>query len=497
MEHGRYQSGIRKNCQRVSHEQGDCVLSDVSERTQKSSSKTLYNTYRRTIAIALNGVGPFIWIPLANVYGRRPIYLATTLIGAVSALGSGFARNFSQLLGVRAVNGIFPVSMALGPATVTDLFFYHQRGRALGLFTVFLTSGSHFAALFGGPVGQFLGWRWIFWITSIMNFITLAVIIVGLPETGYFDPRASTNDGDALPSPTPPPFSKRLYYSQLKPYTKFPGFKLKLRHFVLPSFRMAIYPSVLLPALYYAAQYCFAAILPAVTYSVVLEERFGWSTLQAGLAYGGTFTIGSIAGEVSHEHRSFPLCFSHSYSNSFCLQLLAGMVLDSILARESKRLGTDTPPPEVRLKAIWSGAILIPVGLLIYGFCMQYPAPWAAVLLGMFISIFGIQIVATSCYTYAIDCYRVEGLEVAQLFNFIRQEFSFTLAFYAVPLAHKIGFQFEMILFAGLGSVIAFLPMLWLMKYGRSVRHRMGQPKNVCVMEEIVRNARGADEVDP
>lgn len=78
----------------------------------------------------------------------------------VSALGCGFVQNYSQLLGVRAVNGLFPVSLALGPATVTDLFFYHQRGRATGVFTVFLTSGAHVAGLFGGPVGQFLGWRW-------------------------------------------------------------------------------------------------------------------------------------------------------------------------------------------------------------------------------------------------------------------------------------------------------------------------------------------------
>lgn len=105
-------------------------------------------------------MGPFIWIPLANVYGRRSVYLLTTAIGAASALGSGFVQNYSQLLGVRAVNGLFPVSLALGPATVADLFFYHQRGRATGTFTVFLTSGAHVAGLFGGPVGQFLGWRW-------------------------------------------------------------------------------------------------------------------------------------------------------------------------------------------------------------------------------------------------------------------------------------------------------------------------------------------------
>lgn len=44
--------------------------------------------------------------------------------------------------------------MALGPATVVDLFFYHQRGRAMGIFTVILTSGAHVAPIVGGLIGQ-------------------------------------------------------------------------------------------------------------------------------------------------------------------------------------------------------------------------------------------------------------------------------------------------------------------------------------------------------
>jgi len=37
-------------------------------------------SYQTTIVIALNGIAPFIWLPLANVYGRRPMYLFCTLL---------------------------------------------------------------------------------------------------------------------------------------------------------------------------------------------------------------------------------------------------------------------------------------------------------------------------------------------------------------------------------------------------------------------------------
>jgi MFS family permease len=107
----------------------------------------------RTVAIGVNEIGPFIWIPFANVYGRRPIYLLRTAIGFATALACGATHTFSQLVVARVFNGLFPVAMALGPATVNDLFFFHQRGRAMGVFTVALTSGTHLESLVGGPVG--------------------------------------------------------------------------------------------------------------------------------------------------------------------------------------------------------------------------------------------------------------------------------------------------------------------------------------------------------
>ena len=105
------------------------------------------------------------------------------------------------------------------------------------------------------------------------------------------------------------------------------------------------------------------------------------------------------------------------------------MVVDAIVKRERRLLGGVDPPPEARLKAIWTGEILVPVcwrikwdrvltdwlqtGLLIYGFCIQYKeAHWMGALMGMGIGCFGIQVITTTCYTYAIDCYRIESSEV-------------------------------------------------------------------------------------
>lgn len=158
----------------------------------------------------------------------------------------------------------------------------------------------------------------------MMNFATLVTLTLFLPETMYYSPRTTLLATDHSPR-----LSTQTYKRLLRPWTTFEGVSLKAKHFVLPSFRMAKYPSVLFPALYYGAQYCFAAIFPAVTYAHILGERFGWNTLQCGLAYGGTMTIGSIVGEF-----------------------FAGRMMDKILNRASKRGHNEHPPPEVSARLL-------------------------------------------------------------------------------------------------------------------------------------------------
>ncbi|PMD27634.1 MFS general substrate transporter [Hyaloscypha hepaticicola] len=417
---------------------------------------TVRASYQTTVVIALNGVGPFLWIPLANVYGRRPVYLFTTLLGFGSALGSAYAKNFNQLIVARVFNGLWPAAMALGPATVVDLFFYHQRGRAMGIFTVILTSGAHIAPIVGGLIGQYLGWRWTFKFAAILDGVMLVIITFCLPETLYIRDQARLT---RTMSEREIDFTPKTYASQLRLYSTFPQLKLRWNQFIIPSLKMARYPSVLFPALYYAASYGFASILPAVTVASIFSAAFHWNTLEIGLAYGGALSIGGILGEFA-----------------------AGLVLDAIIKRARHQFAGANPPPEIRLKAIWTGAILVPAGLLIYGFTLAYHVFWFAPLFGMGLACFGLQVIATTCYTYSIDSYRAESSETAQLFNLIRQEFGMTYAFYVVKLCQKIGYQWAFFLFT-IFNVLAFIPMVMLMFKGREWREKLGVPRNVNALD--------------
>ena len=68
--------------------------------------------------------------------------------------------------------------------------------------------------------------------------------------------------------------------------------------------------------------------------------------------------------------------------------------MDTMMRRARKR--SPTIVPEVRLGAIWTGAILVPAGLLAYGLTVHFAVPVAAPCVAMAVGSFGLQVVAVS-----------------------------------------------------------------------------------------------------
>ena len=143
-------------------------------------------SYNTTIAIVLAGVSPILWSPLSNVYGRRPVFLAVSVIGIAAQFGSAAAKSWGGLLAARAFTGVgTSAGMGIGGACVADMFFMHDRGKYMGVYTVFVTNGAHVAALIGGPIAKFIGWRWCYWVPAIIFTVNWLVNVFALPETLY------------------------------------------------------------------------------------------------------------------------------------------------------------------------------------------------------------------------------------------------------------------------------------------------------------------------
>lgn len=117
-------------------------------------------SYQTTAVIVAVGISPLFWAPLANVYGRRPVYLASTFIGIIATFGTGLANTWATLLVGRIFSGVgVGAAMALGAATVNDMFFLHEVGVAR--YCNYLTHSS-------ANIKQRKGRKWEFGPSSLL-----------------------------------------------------------------------------------------------------------------------------------------------------------------------------------------------------------------------------------------------------------------------------------------------------------------------------------------
>ena len=100
------------------------------------------------VALLMLGVAP-----LADMIGKKRIYLTGMSIFLVGSLLCGIAPTIGTLIGFRALQGIGAVCMqALGMAIVTQAFPSSERGRALGVFGTIVSV----AIRIGPPLGGFM-----------------------------------------------------------------------------------------------------------------------------------------------------------------------------------------------------------------------------------------------------------------------------------------------------------------------------------------------------
>jgi MFS family permease len=92
-----------------------------------------------TVTISLLGasLGPLVFAPLSEVYGRLPIYLICNAIYLGFMIGLACSTNVSMFLIFRFITGCVASSfMTCGGATIADLYPLEERGRVAALFSI-------------------------------------------------------------------------------------------------------------------------------------------------------------------------------------------------------------------------------------------------------------------------------------------------------------------------------------------------------------------------
>lgn len=294
-------------------------------------------------------------------FGKRLTYIITllALLGLtiwspyVSSEGLWYAR--SILIGFFAS----PIE-ALPELSVTDLYFAHERGTYMGLYSLTLVGSNFISPLIFGFVNDGQSFRWVFYWTAIFCGVGALFLFFFMEETNYI--RNDPVHEEMAPLKTLDDFRNGPKSSDKKFISRLSFKPQKQRNNLVTRFiyqlRFLLWPIPVYCGFAYGSTLIWFNVLNATSSLVLSSPPYNFSTSIVGLSYVAPL-LGTVIGF-----------------------LFTGRFSDFLVLRLAKRNG-GVMEPEQRLWIFAASTVLIPTALLVWGVGSVHGVHWIGLLFAM------------------------------------------------------------------------------------------------------------------
>ncbi|KAI2635546.1 major facilitator superfamily domain-containing protein [Xylaria nigripes] len=397
-----------------------------------------------SVFVLAYAVGPLVWGPLSELYGRVIILQLVNLLYLFFNLACGLARTKGQLIAFRFLAGLGgSAPLAIGGGVLSDLFNAENRGMALSMYSLAPLLGPAIGPIAGGFITQNTTWRWGFYSTTIADAIIQAAGLFFLKET--YAPTLLGRKKKRLIKET----------GNTELYTPFDHpdrtVAKTLRIALARPFRM-ITTQVIVQTI---------ALYMLYVYGIVYIVLTSFPTLWAGPepeGYGESIGIGGL------NYISLGLGF-------FSGAQICAPLQDRVYISLKKRYG-GVGRPEYRVPMMIPGAFLLPVGLLIYGWTADFKTHWIFPNIGAFLLSAATTISFQCLQTYLVDTYTRYAASAVSAGTVLRSLAGFGFPLFSPALYARLGLGWGNTLLALLGIVLGWPGPYLLWRYGETLRKR-------------------------
>jgi len=334
--------------------------STYAQMTVEFHSSQIVATLGLSLFVFGLGCGPMLLGPLSEFYGRRPIYLVSYAFFVIWIIPSAVAKNMATMLVARFFDGFAGSAfLSVSGGSVGDLFTREALQAPMLIFTAAPFLGPTIGPLLGGFVNQYTHWRWTYYVLLIWSGVLYLLLFFLVPET--YHPVLLRNKARQIRKQT----GEERYKAPMEMTNKTIPRTIMLslyRPFQLLVFEFMVTNLCLFSAILLGILYLFFGAFP-----LIFRNNHDFTLSQTGLSFLGIF-VGMMIAIMTD-----PI-WEKNYLRLVRNRELAG----------GAKGGSE---PEYRLPPAIVGAVLIPIGLFMFGWTTYRSVHWIVPIIGS--AIFG------------------------------------------------------------------------------------------------------------
>ncbi|KAF3386183.1 Efflux pump bik6, partial [Penicillium rolfsii] len=382
------------------------------------------------------GLGPLIWAPLSEVYGRKWVVVVPYFIAAIFSFGTATAKDIQTVLITRFFTGLFgsaPVTNTGG--VMADIWPPQQRGIAIVGYAITIVGGPTLGPIIGGALtSSYLGWRWTEYLTGIIMMAQVVLDVCFLDES--YPPVLLAYKARRLR------FKGKNFALHAKQEEWNLSVKELCQKYLIRPIQMLGTPICLLMSLY--ASFVYGILYANLeAFSVEFQEIRGWGPVVGNLPF-----ISLLVG-------IFFAAAVNIYNNKY--------YFEKFKANGNKAV------PEARLPPMMVGGFAFTAGLFVFGWTSAPHINYWPSIIGIALTGFGFTTIFQAALNYLVDTFTRFSASAVAANTFLRSMMAGAFPLFVLPMYHNIGVNWGTTVFGCFAAILIPVPFLFFF-WGRDIR---------------------------